>query len=703
MIPREDPLDFMRPPVGKCLGGVFLAHDCDLRLFESMLITLLPIHTDPQADPARFLDEGRRRLRETPVIVAMDAKRYRGRRRLPHDLILIRGKRDFQLKLSLLLFEDHARLAVGSSNLNEGGCGGNAELVARLELNYESDAALLTRVGELIAASGVHGQTWERFTAQLDHLVQPSRRTPTQPWLLSTSPEGSVLEQFLQRIPKKAKIDRVGVLVASQAEDDTAAETDIYRTLLAWLAKRRAGDVPFDIGLPWEVPAVIPPAAAGEEAGVEGSGLDRLLGKVCARIVGSPGEGTISWLVPRLSKGQSITCQLAGRMVGISKRKLKEDVVHQRLWPVEEVVGTGPIESLQYIAEHASVEWWLFPELRLTHGAVYRRPLHAKLVLVATREGKRRRTHLLIGAPNLPPRGLPAEALMEAGLYFTRDKELSLPDLNDELIPCPPECLYLQASTFPTVEPVADSGLEDAVFDAERRSLTLNWQTSRVQRRVIYARSAEQEETIFDDTCAMQNVIPDFELDRACAEVRVVNPRAGERSVPVPIRVIHMAQLLAEEPAGELTFSDLVQLRAGGFFQRPVETDVTDSEIAWGELGPTTVFRALEALVAEVDGAGASLGAFDVALNGPLGVRRFAERLLHAEVDPQLRASEAWVYGHELVRALMALEFADDQLGRTKRAAVSAFISELTHRLALFAPTGPATAVLKKFYKVGSR
>ncbi len=700
MIPREDPLDDLRPPEGKCLGAVFLAHDCDLRFFESVLINLLPIHTDPQADPARFLDEGRRRLRETPVIVAMDARRFRGRRRLPHDLILMRSKRDFQPKLSLLLFEDHARLVVGSNNLNEGGYGGNAEVLGRLELSYRADAALLHRARDLIGACGVHGQTWERFTTQLALLVKKPGREPEQPWLLATNPDGSVLDQFLQRIPKKAKIERIGVMVASRSEDDASAETDLYQQLFTWLKTRRAGEVPFEVGLPWEAPAVTAPATDAETLE---AGLDGLLGQVCAHIEGPVGAGTISWLVPRTVEGKNVTCQVGGRSVRISKRSLEEDLASQRLWPVDEVVGSGPTAALEQLAQKAVVDWWLFPELRLAQGAVFRRPLHSKLVLVATRQGKRKRTHLLIGAPNFPPRHLPAEALLEAGLYLTRDKSLCLADLNDELIPGPPEYLYLEPNNAPSLEPVPDSGLDDAVFDAQQRSLTLHWRTSRAQRRVIYVRSADQEEVIFDGTCSTRNMIADFDLDRGCAEVRVINPAAGDVSVPVPIRVINLSHLLAEEPAGELSFSALVHLRAGGFFQRPIETDIADSEISWGELGPPTVFRALGALVAEVESAGACLGAFDVALNGPVGVRRFVERLLQAEADPQLRASEAWVYGHELVRALRALHFSEDPLGRTKRAALHTFITELTHRLALFAPTGPATAVLKKFYKVGTK
>ena len=85
----HDLVDFLRPPIGRCLGAVFSSYDFDEAFFESVLATLLPIHADPDTDPDRFVDEGRRRLRETPVAVLIDGYRARGGHR--HAIVVSAG------------------------------------------------------------------------------------------------------------------------------------------------------------------------------------------------------------------------------------------------------------------------------------------------------------------------------------------------------------------------------------------------------------------------------------------------------------------------------------------------------------------------------------------------------------------------------------------------------------------------------------
>ena len=88
MIEQGDLLEHVRPPVGRCLGGAFLTHVLDERFFESLLATVLPIHADPEADEESFLEEGRRRLQEAPMVVLADGRQYVGGHRLPYELIL---------------------------------------------------------------------------------------------------------------------------------------------------------------------------------------------------------------------------------------------------------------------------------------------------------------------------------------------------------------------------------------------------------------------------------------------------------------------------------------------------------------------------------------------------------------------------------------------------------------------------------------
>lgn len=695
MIARGDPLNFLRPATGKCLGAVFLAHDCDLRFFESVLATLLPIHADPQSDPERFLDEGRRRLRETPVVVVTDRKRYRGGRRLPHGLVLKGSTKAFYPRLSFLLFEDHARLLVGSANLTEGGYGGNAELVVLLQLGYKTDFALLSEVARFIESIGTFGEEWSRFKAQFDLLLVPSSAKPKPPWLLSTRDDASVLQQFLSAIPKAAKVNRVGILLAGQPEDDHAPETAIYDDVLTWLGERGAGNAPLDIALRWEGNAVTPP----EEQSV--TELESLLGRLCAHVEGPPGAGTISWVIPEQAEGQSLICRAGSRTIQLGKRKLKSDLGADppRLWPIDEVVAVGPVDSVQGIAERANIEWWAFPALRLAEGQVYRRPLHAKLIAVNTTQAGRQRTHLLVGAPNFSPSVGGSDALCEAGLHMIRNAQLRISDLSQELVPCPAECLYLQASSYATTAGSAETGLEDAVHDAAQGTLVLNWKPSRAHRRVEYTVNGQEVE-LFDGVPEMQTVLENFELDSRCSELRVIE---GQREGVIPVRVANIAHLLAEEPTGDLTFAALVQLFTAGTIRRAArlddESESEGQQIPWDDLHPANVFRALQNVADEIHRSGASLGAFDVAMQGPLGVNKLAQKLLGAQDDPSLRLSEAWLYGQELCRTLASIKFNDDPVGRKKRSILETFVRDLRFRLALFTPSAAATPVLNKFYK----
>ena len=61
----------------------------------------------------------------------------------------------------------------------------------RLKLSYKTDAALLHHAAELIRSCGIHGQTWDRFVAQLELMTKRSKRSPSQPWLLASGPEGA--------------------------------------------------------------------------------------------------------------------------------------------------------------------------------------------------------------------------------------------------------------------------------------------------------------------------------------------------------------------------------------------------------------------------------------------------------------------------------------------------------------------------------
>src|SRR5579862_1097214 len=145
-ITTTDALGRLAGPDGACHGAVFLTYTFDARFFEEeVLAALLPLREDPTEATRRFVDEGRRKLVETPVLVIADPGMLRGGQRLPYDLLRSDAARLFHPKLALLLYSAGARMVVGSGNLTPGGYGDNAELSAVLSLDYVHDSELLRR------------------------------------------------------------------------------------------------------------------------------------------------------------------------------------------------------------------------------------------------------------------------------------------------------------------------------------------------------------------------------------------------------------------------------------------------------------------------------------------------------------------------------------------------------------------------------
>src|SRR5690606_31923127 len=148
------------------------------------------------------------------------------------------------------------------------------------------------------------------------------------------------------------------------------------------------------------------------------------------------------------------------------------------------------------------------------------------------------------------------------------------------------------------------------------------------ERRVTYWVDGTARE-LFRGTPGIQTVIAPFSLSRTSCELTL---QEGESVTSVPIRVVNMPQLVAEEPEQTLTFAELVSLHAGGAIRTRVEDelDIEDEEgtsASWEALSPPQAFRALQTLVGQLLQAGLSTGAFDVALYGPVGVYAIAQSL----------------------------------------------------------------------------
>jgi hypothetical protein len=147
-VPARRVLDEVIVANQRCLGAMFCSYTFDPVYFEDhVLRAVLRLSGDPDEDAGRYHEEARAALREAPVACFVDASVRGPGRRLPYDLHLVRA-RTFHPKVSLVLYETEARLAVGSGNLTRAGLERNTELFFHRTLRYDSpvDAALLRAV-----------------------------------------------------------------------------------------------------------------------------------------------------------------------------------------------------------------------------------------------------------------------------------------------------------------------------------------------------------------------------------------------------------------------------------------------------------------------------------------------------------------------------------------------------------------------------
>ena len=135
-----------------CLGAVFCSYTFDPAYFEDhVLRTILRLRSDPEETPAHFLAEAREALLVSPVVCMVDAGARQPGQRLPYELHLVR-KRTFHPKVYLVLYETHARLAIGSGNLTKAGLGQNTEAFFARTIVYGDPAgsALLRAVASFL-------------------------------------------------------------------------------------------------------------------------------------------------------------------------------------------------------------------------------------------------------------------------------------------------------------------------------------------------------------------------------------------------------------------------------------------------------------------------------------------------------------------------------------------------------------------------
>ncbi len=672
IISRQAPLELLRPPSGRCLGAAFSTYCFDEHFFEIMLAALLPIHADPDSDTHMFLAEARRRLRETPVIVIADRHGYVGGHRLPFQLVLAPASTAHHARMGLLLFERQARLLVGSANLTATGFGGSADLCGVLQLDYKKDSVLILRALEVLELAGAAGEGWIRLVRQCRALVGSTvAKTPHR--LLASTNEASVMAQFLSGIGARQKIHEVHLVAAGQPEDDARSGGQAIAELSLWL-KKRARRARVNLAVAWPDASVSPPA---ERTLLE---PEQLPGYLCAELRGPPGAEGVHWApVERVEKNK---VYLEGEPHPLAKHAVAAVLRAEppKFWAVEEVTGVGLLDATEAVGSGDDVRWWLYPEVQRAHGEVRRRPLHARLLVVCSSDGKERLTHVLLGCPNFERTNNPNERVFEVGLQVCHAGHLPITHFCPELVQAPSEGFYLEDRSWLATEGRPAAPLEHATYDAKLNLLTLDWQVRAPDCRVYYQRGVQEEE-ILKERPKLRTQVPGFILGHDSAELRVV---WNETQALVPINVINSPSLSADEPEGELQLFELIALHGG------------QGHTPGARFTAREVFSAQEALVAELAATGAQLGAFDVAIEGPAGLHAFVERLFSGH---DCDATEAWIYAMELYKQLGALRFGNDALGKEKKGVIKAVLAELDARLKSLAAKLPWSAEVAKLYR----
>jgi hypothetical protein len=694
----------LRGDSGPCLGAVFMTYTFDARFFEeTILAALLPIESDPDEAPAAFLDEGRRCLQRVPVIVVADPGMLRGGQRFPYDLIRAGAERTFHSKLALCLFANAARLCVGSGNLTPGGYGGNAELSAALSLDYQRDAALLARVLEFVERCGARGEAWTRLLAELRARLPVGEATASSgPALLDSLTDGPLLEAFLRRLPPSARIDRIGVLAPFHQEDGAAPESAVLDRLVQATEGRRSREFVLDVGLSWEGNAVAPVRSPIPQ-------FDSHEGELWGWLEGDAGRETASWVVVGAATGRVRAIDDGRAAAERGVRDLERARAAGRTWPAGPIEARGPTRLIDRVAARVDTRLWLHPEVQRSEGRVYRQPLHGKLIAITVAERRRRTTHLLVGSPNATAAALlHPHGNVECALHLVAPGALNLGHLCPALVPVPRTQVELAGSAFVAPPPSPARWVEDAVFDAARGELRVLWARNAREVLLTYPRP-DAPVQLLRGRPAAETRFEGFTLHRACCELEIRALETGG-TARVPLRVENVVALPVEGLPAELNLEELVLLYAGRYSASGLAarrqaagdavTDGTGAESLFGDsLSPREIFRALLALGADLGDQSTSLSAFHVAIDGPFGVRRLADRILDAPETGRLTRSEAWIYGQELVRLLRSTPFDRDPVGPQKKAVLQALVQDVRARLVELAPSRWSD-LLQPFYEV---
>jgi hypothetical protein len=698
-----------------CVAAVFCSYNFDPAYFEEQVLrAVLRVDADPEEATMAFLEESRRRLKETPVAVLVDASMRRPGRRLPYDQLLVR-QRTFHPKLALLIFDDHARLLVGSANLTRSGFEQNLEAGFVRHLHYEDPAdcetlrevrAFLARCVEIAAHPGT---LLAQALESLDRRLPPRpARPPGRDHRLVSSFDAPILDQILALVSPAARLTHVGVLAPYFELDDQAIGTDTgLPSLLDGLVERAAGAVRLDVGVSWTDSPLDPGSTS--TPGVE-EHLDSLWAWRWREEHEGRHRDRIEYLVPTALTANQLAYRDAK---GTSKRWPRSDMESaleaRRLWPVSAPTLSLPDAILSHLGGRNDLHLWLHPATTFDEeGKVLRRPLHAKIFLLTSEHRGRSSTLLLLGSPNASRaamlRDVASGGNVELGVVALLEGVVTLPDVLPDLVDVRLDQVRCIATEMTDGVVDLSSWIRDVAFDAAKEVLLVTWAEegpSPLGNWVLRYGDAPLARGV-EAPSEPTSIVP-FRLRPDTAEVFLL---AAGREWSLPIRVIDLAALPVNEVLTALPLRDLLALlgrRVGAerYSMLTRELGPTGTlpllEAVFGDgFGPVDVFKAWWGL-ADALAEARSLASFRIALVGPLGAAA-AWRALRSELESvvqgdraALSRDEVWFYGAELVRTLQSVAIpsgpdalpkqrALDEMVRSLRADLDVLVPDWTER-----------------------
>jgi hypothetical protein len=703
----------------KCLAALFTSYTFDPLFFEETILrTVLRLQSDPLEQQARFLDEARAALIETPVACIVDASMRTPGKRMPYELLEV-STRTFHPKVTLLLFETFARVHVGSGNLTRGGYGDNAELFVTEDFAYDEPAAaaLLRELDaffdKIARLARTRGAQLEFVRAELARRIARTPASDTTPLaILHTERNTPILEQLLMLVPDDGRITRVGVLAPFFEKDDAATGAEL-RSVLGHLATSRSSkDLVLDIGVSWDdAAAVARPEGAARR-------FDAAIGALWARVekARDDEEQIAHFVLDGLSAQQLRVRDARGIARRLPRDLLEETLEDGKAWPTPRPRVFAPAGLVDAISDLAIIRPWLYPAWTLDEGRRVHRPLHAKLLLASFTRRGRAQTLVLIGSPNASRRALlqtPAQGSnVELALAILLDGEVTLPDVATPLVACDAGAIDWAERTFPDASPNLAMCIESASYDPKEGCLTVTWASPPPYALGTWSLRYGGER--LGSGTGVPNgptIVVPFNLTTSTSEVEL-STTSG--SFFVPILVTDLVSLPSNPTAPPLSLTELLLLLSRRLTLERREI-VRAASQASGDLGtldelfgegfaPTDVFKAWWSGAQDLVESGCSLASFRRRLEGPTGVAG-AWRALRdaAEKGDEVRREEGWFYGAELLRTLEQLELPDDPSTPEKRACLDMFTATLREGLSALAPAGAAWLDrVAAFYGVGT-